>query len=322
MRSYLRGGLLLGVLFVGGVSPVRADFISSNLGSAGPSNFALLTLSGTTDIALNGPGTTFGNVGISSPGNLQLNSTNNAPVSNTAIVGNLYLGNTATVNNPAQVSGSIFTNQNAFLAQANTDAINASKAFAALPSTAGTPTAINGNTTINGGPGITVANVSGINLGNGQTLTLNGPAGSQFIINSPNMVLNSGKINLTGGVTPNDVVFNLTGTGNNLQTSGGLNNESVINGIVLDPKGGVAMAPGLINGELIAGGQSVHLVSGASVTTPPTPSVPEPASLLLAVVGGFGLTVVARRRARRARALAEGEAAAGCGVKEPACSTE
>ena len=51
-----------------------------------------------------------------------------------------------------------------------------------------------------------MANVTGgINLGNGQTLTLNGSAGSQFVINSPSMTLNSGKIALTGGVTANDV---------------------------------------------------------------------------------------------------------------------
>jgi hypothetical protein len=291
LTTSFRYSLVLAIVFsAAGAS--RADFISNTLGSAGPSNFAVLTLSGAQDIALNGPGTTNGNVGISS-GTLALNGSNGPSVN-----GNVLLASGATLQQPQLVNGNIFTNQN--LSQANTDARNAAATFAGLASTTGMPTAVNGTTTINGGPGLNVANLTGINLGNGQTLTLNGPAGSQFVINSPNMVLNSGKVQLTGGVTPADVVFNLTGTGNNLQTSGGLNNESVINGTVLNANGGVAMAPGLINGELIAGGQSVHLVSGASVQSPPpTPSVPEPASAVLMVLGGFGMSVLVRRSRRR-----------------------
>jgi len=126
--------------------------------------------------------------------------------------------------------------------------------------------------------------ISSLNLGNGQALTLNGPPGSQFVINdSGNFILNSGMINLTGGLTDNDVVFNVTATGNAIQTSGGLNNEAVVNGILLAPNSGVALAPGLINGELIAGGSTIHLVSGASIvdTTPTTVTTPEPASFAL-----------------------------------------
>jgi hypothetical protein len=160
------------------------------------------------------------------------------------------------------------------------------------------PGAINGNTTLNGGPGTNVLNVSGINLGNGQALTLNGPAGSQFVINdSGGFTLNSGQINLTGGLTPSDVVINLTGTGPAAQTSGGLNNESVINGILLAPSRSIGFAPGLVNGELIAGGQSVHLVSGASVNGPHV--VPAPPGLILMGLGGLaylGSLVRARRR--------------------------
>jgi hypothetical protein len=291
MTSFCRCALAFATTLIACVG-ARADFISSTLGAAGPSDFALLTLSGATDIALNGPGTTNGNVGISSPSsgtaNLQLNASGGLP----AIVGNLFLGNSATLNNAAQVSGSVFTNQNALLFAANTAAINAASTFAGLATTQSVGSAINGNITIIGTPGLNVVDVSAINLGNGQTLTLSGPAGSEFIINSPSMTLNSGRIILAGGVTANDVVFNLTGTGNDLQTSGGLNNESVINGVVLDAKGSVGMAPGLINGELIAGGQSVHLVSGASVNAAQgPPAIPEPSGWLLF---GTGLLVSMR----------------------------
>jgi hypothetical protein len=243
------------------VPTARAGFITNTLGTAGPADYAILALQGANDIALNGPGTTNGNVGILT-GTLSLNGSNGPEVN-----GNVFLatGANISIGNPPQVTGSVFTNQN--LSQANTDALNAAATFAALPTTQSVPGgAVSGTTTVNGVAGTNVVNLSGINLGNGQILTLNGPAGSQFIINdSGNLTLNSGRINLTGGLTPDDVVFNLTSSGNNLSTSGGLNNESVINGIVLDAAGGVAMAPGLINGELIAGGSTIHIVSGGSV---------------------------------------------------------
>ncbi len=203
--------------------------------------------------------------------------------------------------NGTQVTGSVLTNQN--LSQANTDARNASTAFAALAPTTSVPGgAISGTTTVNGTAGVNVLNVSGINLGNGQTLTLNGPAGSQFVINdSGNLTLNSGHINLTGGLTPSDVVINDTASGNAISSSGGLNNESVVNGIILAPNSGIAFAPGLVNGEVIAGGQTIHFVSGASVDGPPSPPVvPAPPSVVLMGLGGFafmGLTVLSRRRA-------------------------
>jgi hypothetical protein len=291
MTTCYRCSLVVAIL-VSASGAARAGYITNTLGAAGPSNFALLALDGAQDIALNGPGTTNGNVGISS-GTLALDGSNGPSVN-----GNVLLGSNASNTHSQLVNGNIFTNQN--LSQANTDARNAATTFGNLASTAGMPTSINGTTTINGSAGLNVANLSGIKLGNGQSLTLNGPAGSQFVLNSPNMVLNSGQINLTGGITPSDVVFNLTGTGNNLQTSGGLNNESVINGTVLDANGSVAMAPGLINGELIAGGQSIHLVSGSSVNSPPPPPrVPEPASALLMTLGGLGMAALVRRSRRR-----------------------
>jgi hypothetical protein len=276
MRASVRTSLVLLVLFIGNVEAAWADYIRATLATAGPNNYSVLTLNGATDIALNGPGTTIGNVGISTGGNLQLNSSNGNP--SVAVQGNVYLGNTATINNPAQLTGTVFTNQNAKLNQANTDARNASTTFAALAPTLKVPGgAINGNTTINGMAGVNVVNVSGINLGNGQKLTLNGPAGSQFIINdSGGMQLNSGQVVLRGGLTANDMVLNFTSSGQQLQTSGGLHNESVINGILLAPRDSIGFAPGLINGELIAGGQSVHLVSGASVNSPPRPPRPSP----------------------------------------------
>jgi choice-of-anchor A domain-containing protein len=122
-------------------------------------------------------------------------------------------------------------------------------------------------TTINLTSGINVANLTGINLGNGEVLTLNGPAGSQIILNDTGGVtLNSGQIVLTGGLSPLDVVFNLTGN-TGLSTSGGLNNESVAMGIFLAPNAQVALTPGALTGEIISG-ENINIASGGSVSVP------------------------------------------------------
>ena len=156
---------------------------------------------------------------------------------------------------------------------AATDANNASSTFAALTPTLSN-TSISGNTTINLAPGVNVADLTGINLGGSNVLTLNGPAGSEVIFNiSGGLTLNSGRVALTGGLTPADVVFNLTGN-QAFATSGGLNQESVLEGIVLNPHGQVHLTPGRVIGEIIAG-DNINIASGGSIASP----VPETSSL-------------------------------------------
>jgi choice-of-anchor A domain-containing protein len=282
----------------------RADYISQTLGSAGPSNYAVLSIGG-GDVHMNGPGTTTGNVGITSAGTLHLDSSNgNPPV---AVVGNVYLGDTASITHPSQVNGSIFTNQNAKLNQATNDARTASNTFANLSPTQTVPGgAVTGNTIINGTSGMNVVDLKGINL-NHATLTLNGPAGSQFIINdSGGFVLNGSQIKLTGGVTANDVVINVPHL-STLHASGGSSQgvpNSQINGIVLAPWSNVGFAPVQINGELIAGGKNIQLVSGSRVNSPPTNVVPAPPSLVLFGLGGLCLPLVLRKARRRRTVLA------------------
>src|SRR5262249_39755676 len=160
---------------------------------------------------LNGPGITLGNVGISSPGFLHLDSSYGHPA--TAIQGNVFLGDAAHIFHPREVAGTIWSNQDARLAQANADARKASLTFTALTPTLTVPSgAITGTTAIQGGVGLNVLDVSRIGLGNGQSLTLDGPAGTQFIINDAGgLTLNSASIRLTGGLTAADVVLNVTG---------------------------------------------------------------------------------------------------------------
>ncbi|HET7379454.1 MAG TPA: hypothetical protein VFJ24_05385 [Gaiellales bacterium] len=98
-----------------GHSAEASTYITTELGNAGPSNWAILGLGGVnvnmTNDVLSGPGQTVGNVGVASSGSISLNSSTPP-----AIIGDLYLGNTVTWSGGAgQVSGSIFTSQDALL---------------------------------------------------------------------------------------------------------------------------------------------------------------------------------------------------------------
>ncbi len=266
----MRKGLchvLPAVLVLALARPVSADYISDTLRSAGPSNYAILNIgTGNAHVALNGPGTTVENVGVLSR---VLSLASSTPP---AVQGNVYLGNSAILNFWAanQVSGTVFTNQNAVLGQARTDALNASNAFAAL---APTQTVPGGDQRQHdqqryhpmGTPN--VVNISGINLGGGKTLTLNGPPGTQFVSN--NSGVTSGKLLLTGGVTASDVI-NFTGTSPKISASGG--------------------------------GNHAHFVSGAEVHSPGS-AVPPPPSVILLGLGGVAFVVLAARSRRSSVAL-------------------
>jgi choice-of-anchor A domain-containing protein len=300
----ISGNAVLTVLFValGAVSAPAQSFILDQLGPAGPTGlvsafgspgFALLGLPGATDIHINGPGTSVGNVGISA-GTLSLDNPN-------FIRGNLFLASGVTVTHPAQVLGTIFTNQNALLNAADASALSAISTFSGLATTSAGAgiTTINGTRTISSTPGsdvLNVLNLSSINLGGNNVLTLSGNATDQFVLNvRGDITLNSGKIELSGGLTPQDVVINDIGS-NSIHTSGGLGNESVITGLLLAPTASIGFSPGLINGEVIAGSPQVQFASGASVVSP----IPETSSLgLLAAVG---TAVVGRCVMRRQRA--------------------
>ncbi len=194
----------------------------------------------------------------------------------------------------------------ALLNSAWTDATNASAMLASLTPTQVLGAITSGMTISESAVGHYVLSITNINL-NQSALILNAPAGSTFVLNiSGNITLNGGSqgngLLLAGGLTPNDVVYNLTGANSNLTTSGG-GNAQQINGIVLatGANASVNLHPGQINGEVIA--RTFTTSSGALVNAPPVP-VPEvaPSSVIF---GFLGLVVAfSSRRALMARVRA------------------
>jgi hypothetical protein len=168
-----------------------------------------------------------------------------------------------------------------------------------------TQTSITSNQ-INGGTNpVTVASVSSIgSSGSPMALTISGTASQVFVINvSGNIYLSS--VTLSGGVTANDVLFNVTGSGHNVTLGAG-----IVSGTFLDTGGGITLNGTTLYGALIAGGSgdlgvgvtsndaaSIHADAFAPVAAPELPTVWMAGVACLLVLGRARL-----RRIKRARA--------------------
>ena len=281
---FQRKNSLVYVLALVGILGLRAESFALpvSLGTAGPGNFTVLEIgTGTLNISINAGGPANGvqgNVGVNGSGTLALTGT-------TFIHGNVILGTGAkvTTSGAGTVTGSTTTDQ-ATLTQAASDANAAATAAAALPASGGGV----GVTSITSGGNLTpgVYNLSTLNLGNNQQLNL--AAGGSYVFNiSGGLVLHGPDgIFLASGLSPSDVLFNITGNTDVAFSGGG--NGAVLNGIILAPNSKVNLSPGLVNGEIISG-QNISIVSGADVMG----VVPEPSTnallILGAVAAGFAL---------------------------------
>jgi hypothetical protein len=256
-----------------------------DLGTA--SDYGVLGLQGTA--IQNSLVTVNGNEGVSQGGSL----TNMAP---STITGNAYEFVAGQYTGPGKLLGSLIINP-ALLTQNDIDAANASAAAAALAPTQ-TLSGVSSSTVVNGNGGLNVIDVNG-NITN--SLTLNGSANDFFVVNvTGNIALGgSTSLGLSGGVTADHVLYNLIGSSGSVATHVG----NTLNGTLLGLNYNFNL-DGTFNGEIIGGGNSISLLSGAVVNfipfTPPTPPVPEidPSSFAgaLTLLGGGVLLLTDRRR--------------------------
>jgi hypothetical protein len=198
----------------------------------------------------------------------------------TTISGDIYRRQTATfsrsgnASNPPQHFSASIDSQ---LAGGITSLQTVSNQAALLSATAGSPTSINlgkhQNLTFSNNPfaGKFVMNLSNFVMGGGSTLTLNGAAGSAFVLNITGKfdIGGASQILLTGGLTPSDVLFNVRGNNSTFSIGG----DSVFNGTLLAYNSSGAQRTlsisghnTTVNGEVIV--NRLCLQSGAHVKHP------------------------------------------------------
>jgi len=203
-----------------------------------------------------------------------------------------------TVSGGGTVSGGVSVNDGIVASALNWVNINLSQTLGGEPGTALTLTSsqtINASSGVLDGTGNRVFGTTSVNLNNASTLTISGSASDYVVINvTDNNPAFNGTILLTGGITSDQVLFNMFG-GNYTTHTGGptltiSNNGQVATGTFLDPNGGMQINHSVLNGRFF-GGDVVNqqIVSGAFITAP----VPEPGT---AALGALALGVFALRR--------------------------
>ena len=146
----------------------------------------------------------------------------------------------------------------------------------------------------------------------GTTFTINGTAADYVVINIADTKGHgfNGSVVLSGGITSDHVLFNLT-KGDYSTLSGGdtltistscASQSCATNGIFLDPNGDFQINHSVLDGRIFGGDTAnVSIVSGADIVAPPA-QTPEPACFGLLSAGLVALIGVEHLRNRRASA--------------------
>jgi hypothetical protein len=249
---------------------------SIDLGAAG--NYAVLGLDGATTNLSSGPLRINGNVGAAD--NSQLNFSGGGAIngrvdysssSSLNTGGNTITGGTHEINfSPVEQAVQNLVNY--------ANSLSSTQAFSSITSPM---------TLTSTGPQNVIAIAHDIHLSGGN-LTLNGSASDVFIFQISGTMELSGNTNivLTGGLTPNNVLWDFIGFGSQFQTSG----QSDTAGIFLAPDRDININGGIHNSEFISGTRL------SFQSNPVVNQVPEASTVSLLILGMIvgGLTL--RRR--------------------------
>jgi hypothetical protein len=272
MPRFFRFGLctaLAGLVF--SALPARADLFSCgvNLGAAGRTkNWAVFSLGdGVKDDDLTGRVNVYGDLGAGGNGNVDISG-------NATLHGDLYYHTPGQLKlgKNAQITGTTHYGAatDALLNQGVIDATNASNQAFALPVTPtyASVTKITSGMTITGS-GCVVLKITDFNLDKNDTLTLNGPAGTAFILNiTHNFAMHgNSQIVLGPGINPMDVLFNVRGTGSDTIIDG----KSKFRGILMaNQRNAKAAGDSTTYGEIIA--RHIDINGNAIIKNPPVVS--------------------------------------------------
>lgn len=276
MRSVLKALLLTTIsLYLLSANSARAYLDLNPDGSINVGSANLFTVlakgdASFTDDNITGPSKVVGNIGIGGNGDFSM--------SDGDLYGDIYMhtGGKVTFSGPANNHGFhvYTTGVDAPINSAIADAISLSNAAAAEMSSSSSAYTVNGVhsmlTTVNSGSNMTVAdsnpfggkivlNLQDFVRTNG-TFTLQGTAMTTYIINvSRSFSLNNSSVILTGGLLASHVLFNVTGSGDQVS----LNQGTQMSGTLLAMGRKVDLSGGKVFGRVLA--DQVVITSGGQV---------------------------------------------------------
>ena len=291
-RARLTSAVALFVaLVVSTATPSLCQAQVASLGSA--ANYGLLDAGGTVNIgstfSIFDTTTSYGGVGLG----------NNTDV-NLSLLSSLKVNGTLTEGSNVQFSGlggvtatTTVTGAGSTLSSAWTAAQSASTSYSKMTAT----TSISNNT-ITATGAVTVVNVQSIT----NDLNIHGTAGQIFVINVTShngTAINLNNVTLTG-VTPNDVIFNVTGNGSITFGGGTVNGTFLENGT-----GSVTLGSNTtLTGAILTAGTvtslnnvTLNAAPPAAVGAPELPSVAMAGVACLLILGRAGLGRIRRARA-------------------------